>query len=156
MKPWLKRTLIGAFGASVLLGGLAACGNRGGHGPGWHAHGSEDAVRRHAHAVDWIARELALDDAQKARLAALVERAHAQGQALIGGTDPRAQIEALVAGPAFDRASAKALIDAKTEAVARVGPELIGAVADFYDSLRPEQQEKVREFMARGRRGWRG
>ncbi len=30
-------------------------------------------------------------------------------------------------------------------------------MADFYDSLKPEQQAKVREFMARrGHHGWRG
>jgi hypothetical protein len=34
---------------------------------------------------------------------------------------------------------------------------VIAAMADFYDSLKPEQQAKVREFMARrgGRHGWR-
>ena len=28
MKTWLKRTLIGVFGASLLFGGLAACAQR--------------------------------------------------------------------------------------------------------------------------------
>jgi hypothetical protein len=32
--------------------------------------------------------------------------------------------------------------------------ELIAAFGDFYDSLKPEQQQKVREFMQRGRHGW--
>ncbi len=32
----------------------------------------------------------------------------------------------------------------------------LAALADFYDSLKPEQQAKVRETLQRGRRGWRG
>ena len=31
-------------------------------------------------------------------------------------------------------------------------PELIAAFGDFYDSLKPEQQQKVREFLNRGSR----
>jgi protein CpxP len=34
---------------------------------------------------------------------------------------------------------------------------VIAAAADFFDNLRPEQQQKVRDFMERGRRwGHRG
>ena len=28
MKTWIKRTLIGLFGVSILVGGIAACGHR--------------------------------------------------------------------------------------------------------------------------------
>lgn len=159
MKPWLKRALIGVFGASVLFGGLSACGSRSHHGPGWDARSSEDAAKMQARAVDWVTRELSLDEAQKARLVVLADRLREQRATLMGGSaDPRAQMNALVAGPTFDRAQAQALVEAKTQTVARMSPALIGALADFYDSLRPEQQAKVREVMAeRGRRhGWRG
>lgn len=158
MKPWLKRTLIGMFGASVLFGGLAACANRGWHGHGWHARNAEDAARLQARAADWVARELSLDEAQKAKLTLLIERLQAQREALVGRADPRTPFEAMVAGTTFDRAAAKALVDAKTAAVVRGSPELIAALADFYDSLRPEQQARVRELIAqRGRHhGWHG
>jgi Spy/CpxP family protein refolding chaperone len=33
------------------------------------------------------------------------------------------------------------------------GPKVIAAMADFYDSLNPEQQQQVRERMAK-RKGW--
>jgi protein CpxP len=33
------------------------------------------------------------------------------------------------------------------------GPGVISAAADFYDSLNPAQQNEVREFMSRHRRG---
>jgi protein CpxP len=36
-------------------------------------------------------------------------------------------------------------------------PDVMNAAADFFDSLRPDQQAKVREFLAsRGHRGHRG
>jgi periplasmic protein CpxP/Spy len=35
-------------------------------------------------------------------------------------------------------------------------PELIAAAGEFYDSLKPEQQQKVRDFMAKRGFGWRG
>ena len=38
--------------------------------------------------------------------------------------------------------------------VRRPGPEVLAAMADFYDSLNPEQQQKVRDFMERRRHGW--
>ena len=66
----------------------------------------------------------------------------------------RAEMQALVTGTTFDRARAQALVEAKTNAVRTKSPEVIAAMADFYDSLKPEQQQKVREFMAK-RRGWR-
>jgi protein CpxP len=29
MRPWIKRTLYGLFGATIVLGGITACGHRG-------------------------------------------------------------------------------------------------------------------------------
>jgi protein CpxP len=154
MKRWLKRTLIGVFGASVLFGGLAACSHqRHGHGHGWH-HSEEDAAKMHARVIERVSSRLDLDDAQKAKLGIVVDQLHAGRQALRGTTDPRADVQSLVAGATFDRTRAKALIDAKTSAVQSKSPELIAAFGDFYDSLRPEQQQKVRDFMQRGRHGW--
>ena len=153
MKRWLKRTLIGVFGASVLFGGLAACSHRYGHGHG-HSMSEEDAVKMRAHMIDRVSSRLDLDEAQKAKLGVVADQLRAGRQALHGNTDPRSEIQSLVAGNTFDRAKAKALIDAKTSTLQSKSPELIAAFGDFYDSLKPEQQQKVREFMQRGRHGW--
>ncbi len=67
--------------------------------------------------------------------------------------DPRAQVQALVAGERFDRSAAQSLLDEKTRAVQAGGPAVIAALGDFYDSLQPAQQQKVRDMMQR-RRGW--
>ncbi|MFO1217807.1 MAG: Spy/CpxP family protein refolding chaperone [Burkholderiaceae bacterium] len=157
MKPWLKRTLFGLFGASVLFGGLAACSHRY-HGYGWQSMSEQDAAQFKARMVDRVGSRLDLDEAQKAKLGVLADRLREQRNALVAGGDPRAEFAGVIAGTTFDRAKAKALVDAKTGAIATKSPEVIAAMADFYDSLKPEQQAKVREFMARrgGHHGWRG
>jgi len=58
-----------------------------------------------------------------------------------------------VAGEKFDRARALGLLDEKTRAVQANSPEVITALADFYDSLNPAQQTEVRERLAK-RKGW--
>ena len=155
MKRWLKRTLIGVFGASVLFGGLAACSHRyhDGYGQGMS---EEDAAKMRARVMDRVSSRLDLDEAQKAKPGVVADQFRAGRQALRGNTDPRSEVQSLVAGNTFDRAKAKQLIDAKTSTVQSKSPELIAAFGDFYDSLKPEQQQKVRDFMQRGRHGWGG
>lgn len=156
MKPWLKRTLIGAAGLSLLATALASTGgcSMRHHGPMSDA----DITQMKERLVEKAGRHLDLDDAQKARLNVLAERLQDQRKAFMGGaTNPRAEFGALFAGPAFDRAKAQALVEAKTTAVATQSPAVIAALGDFYDSLRPEQQQKLRDMMNRGgRHGWHG
>ena len=98
--------------------------------------------------------KLDLNDDQKKKLGTLADKLQEQRAALVGKTtDPRAEVQALVAGDKFDKARAQALISDKTTAISSKSPEVVTAMADFYDSLKPEQQAKVREFM-QGRRGW--
>ena len=156
MKRWLKRTLIGVFGASVLFGSLAACSHHRHHGYGGQNMSEEDAAKMRARMMDRVSSRLDLDEAQKAKLGVVADQLRAGRQALRGTTDPRSEVQSLVAGNTFDRAKAKQLIDAKTSTVQSKSPELIAAFGDFYDSLKPEQQQKVRDFMQRGRHGWGG
>lgn len=153
MRPWIRRTLIGVFGASLLFGAFAAgaC-----HRHGWSPLSEADATRLKERMVDKVAKKLDLDEAQKARFATLADRVQEQRKALAGPNgEARTELRSLVAGPAFDRAKAQALLEQKTQAVAGNGPQLVAALGDFWDSLKPEQQAKLREFMDR-RHGWRG
>ncbi len=156
MKLWIKRTLIGLFGAGIVFGGLSACGQRH-HGHGYStAMSEEDANKFKTRMVERVGKELDLNEQQKQRLAIVGDRLREQRQALVGKTtDPRAELQALVAGAQFDRARAQAIIDEKTNALRGKSPEVLVAVADFYDSLNPAQQQKVRDFMQRGH-GWFG
>jgi Spy/CpxP family protein refolding chaperone len=151
MKTWLKRTLIGLASASVLLGGLAACSHQRHHGS-YAAMSDADITQLKARFIDRASDKLDLDAAQQARLAVLADAMKDQRAALLAGNpNPRADLQALVAGPQFDRSRALALVDSKTGALRDKAPAVVTALADFYDSLKPEQQQKLRELMARGR-----
>lgn len=151
MKTWIKRSLIGIFGAGIVLGGLSACGDRHDrHGMGMSA---EHQARIQQKFVDRVSRELVLTDAQRQQLVLVGDRVREQRQALIGSTtDPRAELQALVSGERFDRTRALAIIEEKTQAVRGKSPEVIAATADFFDALSPEQKQKLRERLhKRGR-----
>ena len=161
MKPWIKRTLIGVFGTAVLFGGLSACAHR--HHGGMM--GEADMTQMRERFIDKASRELALDAAQKAKLGLLADAIKAQRNALMGdatnpaanpSTNPRTELAALMAGSQFDRSRAQALVDSKTGALRDKAPAVVAAMADFFDSLQPAQQQKVRDFIARGRGHWRG
>lgn len=158
MRPWIKRTLIGAFSATILVGGLAACGHHRHHG-GWQMSEADEAKIRER-VIGKATRELELDVAQRAKLNALADTVKAQRTALRGsGPSPRDAVSGLIAGAQFDRAKAQALVEQKTGAVRDGSPAVIAAFGDFYDALRPEQQQKVRDFLQRGhghRHFWRG
>ena len=153
MNRWIKRTLVGFFGASVLVAGIGAYAyNEYGHG-GWHSS-EESSAKMRAKIIERAGSYLDLDAAQKQRLGVLADQLREQRQALMAGTpDPRAEFQALVAGPAFDRARAQALVESKTAALRGKSPDVIAAAADFYDGLQPVQQQKLRDFMNQRRSG---
>ena len=107
--------------------------------------------------IEKMSDKLALTDVQKQKLNVLADELQAQRKALKGdaATDPRTEFKALMAGNTFDRARAQTLLSQKTEAVQSQGPKVITALADFYDSLTPEQQQQVRERLEK-RHGWWG
>ncbi|CAN5777009.1 hypothetical protein BH09PSE5_BH09PSE5_09580 [soil metagenome] len=143
MKRWIKRSLFGLVGGAVVLGSMAGCAaNR------WNG----DPAEMKAKVVARVGDKLDLDAAQKQKLAVLADRIQAQRLAMRGNTDPRAQVQALFAGNTLDKAGAARLVEEKTAAIRTGSPEIIAAAADFYDNLNATQQQKVREFMERGRR----
>jgi protein CpxP len=147
-----KRTLMGALTAVVLMGGLAACGSRP-HEFGAHMSPEQYAGQRDK-MVDKVAGRLDLNAEQKKLLSVLGDTLLAQRTALMGQTaDPRAEMKALVAGDKFDAARAQTLVNDKTAAIQAQSPAVIAAMADFYNSLNPAQQQKVRGYLD-GRGHW--
>ena len=153
MKPWIKRSLIGLTSVTVFLGGLAACGHRD-HGRGWS---DERVAEMRVKAVDRISGKLDLNTEQKAKLGVLADELVAARKAMRGtSTDPRADLQGLIAGAKFDRSKAQQMLDQKLQTAQGSSPRLFTAFGDFYDSLSPEQQQKVRERMDRRGHGWWG
>lgn len=153
MRPWIKRSLFGLFGATVALGGLTACGHRYAHERFADMNAEEQAQFRQR-AVGRVADRLDLNAEQRQRLDALVAKVQQQRAVIRGATDPRAEARAWIAGEKFDRAKAQALVSEKVAAVNAGSPEVIAAFGDFYDSLSPAQQAKVRDFLDRRHHGW--
>jgi Spy/CpxP family protein refolding chaperone len=151
MKSWIKKSLFTVFGASIALGGLTACSSA----RPWHHDASpEQMAQMQGKMVERIGSKLDLNAEQKQKLQTLTDVLLAQRKAMVGvAGDPRSQVQALVAGERFDRSAAQSLLDEKTRAVQAGGPAVIAALGDFYDSLQPAQQQKVRDMMQR-RRGW--
>lgn len=154
MKTGTRRILIALTSATLLLGGLTACGTR---GPG----GWSDArvTEMSGKMVERIGDKLDLNAEQKIKLDAVASEMEAQRKAFRGASaNPRDDIKALIAGDRFDRTKAQALLEQKTAAVQQQGPKVLTALADFYDSLTPVQQQQVRERLdkRRGGWGWRG
>lgn len=153
MNIFIKRALIGLFSAAMLAGGLTACGHRP-PGLGGDNLSAEQSAQHRSKMVERVSGKLDLNADQKQRLTVLADKLHEQRVALMGQTtNPRAEISALVAGDKFDKARAQALVTEKTTALQAKSPEVIAALAEFYDSLDPAQQQKVRDFMAH-RGGW--
>lgn len=151
MKHWIRRALFALFGVTVLVSGLTACGHRS-HDMGASLSVEEYAQKRDK-VVDRAASKLDLNEDQKKRLVVLSDKLREQRLALMGeNKDPRAELKALVAGDKFDQARAQAWLTEKTTTVQAKSSDVIAALADFYNSLTPVQQQKVRDYMDTGGR----
>lgn len=151
MKTWIKRTLIATVSAGALIAGVAYSQGAS-HHFGRHGQMSEaDMAQMRERMTDRISKELALDATQKQYLVALGAQMEAQRKAMSGGQpgSMHEQVKALIAGNQFDVAKAQTLVNEKTEAIRLQSPQVISAAATFFNSLKPEQQQKVREFMNR-------
>jgi protein CpxP len=154
MKPWIKRSLIALTSATVVIGGLTACGTRGDHARGWS---DERVTEMRGKAVEKISSKLELNAGQKAKLEVLADEMIASRKAMRGESgDVRTDIQALIAGDKFDRSKAQQMLDQKTRVLQGSGPKVLAAFGDFYDSLNPEQQKQVRERLERRGHGWWG
>lgn len=162
MKLWIKRSLYGLFGASIVLGGLTACGSHYGGGHGGHhggamsgMHMGQEHAQRHGKMIERVSSKLELNEEQKKRLVKLSETLQEQRKALVGKSgNPRSELQALIAGEKFDKARAQAIITEKTQVLSSKSPELLQVIAEFYDGLNPAQQQQVREFAEPRRRWW--
>jgi Spy/CpxP family protein refolding chaperone len=145
MKISIKKTLISIFAVTLVTGALAGCSRE--HHSNWSA---EDTARMR----DKVADKLDLTTPQRQKLTVLVDQLLVVKNSVRGDSaDPRSEFSTLISGDTFDRAKAQGMLDDKTKALQADGPATITALADFYDSLDPQQQAKVREKLG-PRHGW--
>jgi len=116
---------------------------------------SEQSTDRRDWFVNRITDKLSLNAEQKPLLTTLIDQATAQRQAMVGSTtDPRAELRSWFVGTSFDQARAQTLINDKADTLLSKSPAMVTALAAFYDSLNPAQQQRVRDLMDGSRLGW--
>ena len=122
--------------AAVL--GLAVAGSALAHG--WRGSGPKAAW-----GLAHIAEDLELNDYQQGKLDAVKQAMRESRQAMRAGFAERRQgMLGLIDQPTFDRQAAQALLEQSTRAMNERGTQMIDAVGEFYDSLAPDQQQKLR------------
>jgi Spy/CpxP family protein refolding chaperone len=149
-----KRSLYLVTVAAVL--GFAVAGTALAHG--WRGPGAKGAF-----GLERMAAELELNDYQQGKLEAVKQAMRESRRAARAGFAERRQsMLGLIDQPTFDRAGAQALLEQSARAMTERGTRVIEAVAEFYDSLAPDQQQKLRAALSERmerfshRRGARG
>jgi protein CpxP len=148
MKTWIKRTGLALCGAALVVGGFVVWNGKSHHGD-WSA---EDTAKVKTRIVEKATDKLDLDASQTQKLGVLADKIILQHQALKGRTDMPTQVSTFIKGGKFDRQGAASLVSEKTQLIQTASPELIVALGDFYDGLKPEQQAKVRGMLEKMKR----
>ncbi len=132
-----KITLI--VGGVILLGSLAAFAG----GKAYRHHGGHGSYM-----LEHVSDDLKLDNAQRAQLESLGSALIQAKQTLRNG-DALTSVLASIQGEALDQSALTALVDNKLNAARQQSPQIISALAGFYDSLNYEQQQQARAKLER-------
>lgn len=131
------RYIVAILSAVGIAVAVAACGHQSRH------HGPGDYAVRH---IEKLGKELNLNEAQTARLNAVTETLRKNRESLRSKHDEtRKAALALLDQPKLDRQRALGLVQQATRDINDRAPEMIAVMGEFYDSLTPPQQQKLRE-----------
>ena len=98
--------------------------------------------------VKRLASKLDLDEAQKGKLEAVRATILAKHSEMKGkGADDLAGVLTLIRAEKLDKAKVNQMIDEHQKTRQEVKDKLIDQVADFHDSLKPEQREKLAKLV---------
>jgi len=132
----ITKIVIFTSGAVLLAGSIAACSH----------HRSPE--QRAEWMMEKVGKELKLDEAQQAKFKALSDDMLAVRKQMrheFGGD--RDQVLGLLDQPKLDQAKILGMVKEHTQTINQQAPKIVAALGDFYDSLSPEQQAEVREFV---------
>lgn len=136
MKKPVKITLITLITGATLAAGAAYS----------HRYYNGEGCNYGDRLTDRITRELELDDAQSTHLETLKQRMLTVKEEMREHRDEaRQKVMALFEGPTMDREDAQILVEEKIGSINTLAPQLITEIGDFYDSLSPEQQQRLRD-----------
>lgn len=129
--------------AAIIITSLAVVGSVAGCS---HKYRSPEAKAEYV--VKKVTSKLDLDTAQTAKLQKLVDTVMAlRKERKAKKPNMKAQVRALLDKPTLDRKRTTALVREHTQFVNQNAPQVIAAFGDFYDSLTPAQQQKLRKHL---------
>jgi len=130
------RKLLITLGLVATVGaGLVACG-----------HHNNDPASRADYVVSKLDRRLDLDENQHQQLLHLKDVVlEAIGDVDARRAEKQRNLDELLSQPTLDQARVLALVEQHTAEVNSKAPQIVTALAGFYDSLNPEQQTELKE-----------
>ena len=129
-----NKIIIATVSSIVLICGISACA---------HHRSPED---RADYMVDKISDNLELTTPQITQLEQLKDELLASRQLMQAERNlVYAELNELISQPTLDQQRALKLVQDRTESIKQKAPQVIAALAEFYDSLNPEQQAAMRK-----------
>ncbi len=165
-RPW-RRIAIAALAGSLGAGvGMAALAHGGGFGGGFGPGGRHmdrggqtdpDAMKRRIDAsVRWMLADVNATDAQREKIAAIVEATRKEMAPLREKhREARRAVMDLLAKPTVDRAAIEAIRAQEIQSADAMSRRFVQSLADVAEVLTPEQRAQLAEKMKQ-RRGHRG
>ncbi|WP_455206761.1 Spy/CpxP family protein refolding chaperone [Kaarinaea lacus] len=139
MKPISKRIMTILISGAVVIGTVTACGH----------HRYQDPEKHGAWLMEKVTDELELNDSQKAKLEAVRKEILTVRKDMHADRENfRDEILTMLDQPALDRQKALSMVEQKTQSINQHAPQVINALAEFYDSLSDEQRKELREHIA--------
>lgn len=149
----MKKSTKILIASAVILGASGGVFAFGKH----HNHWKFSPEEKAAFVTERVVDKLTLDDSQQLNLQAFVEEVLDSMEEIKADRETHmAEIEALLAEPAFDQGRALQMIQSKTQQISDRAPAAIASLAVFLDSLNTEQKAQVQSFAAKGMNHARG
>lgn len=136
MNKFTRLAIIGS-GAVLIIGSFTAC-----------SHKYRDPEYRATKMVEWVADDLELNDAQKNKFTKfsekmLLSRKNMREQF----SSNKTEINEILSQATLDQKRILGMVRKHTQTMNEQAPEIVAAMAEFYNSLNPEQRIKLREHM---------
>jgi Spy/CpxP family protein refolding chaperone len=163
-RPWRRlvvAALVGSLGAGVGMTAFAHGGGFGGFGPGGRhmdrgGQTDPEAMKRRVDAsVRWMLADVNATDAQREKIAAIVEATSKEMAPLREKhREARRAVMELLAKPNVDRAAIEAIRAQEIQSADAMSRRFVQSLADVAEVLTPEQRAQLAEKM-KSRRGHR-
>jgi len=131
---------------AIIVGGVILVGALAHTWAGDRSHWQNGNQMRHA--VEHVGNNLDLDDGQRAQLESFSDTLMEAKRAMHNGNEP-ALFLASIEGETLNQFELNTLITNKLDMARVQTPQIVASLAEFYDSLTPEQQQQAREKLAK-------